>query len=528
MQQIAKYNNKIMSKVNILWVDDEIEMLRPHIIFLSEKGYDVDTVNNGTDALEMIAENDYDLIFLDENMPGLTGIEVLGEIKKIKPLLPVIMITKSEEESIMEEAIGSNIADYLIKPVNPNQILLAIKKNIDSRKIISEKSTISYQQEFRAIGVELMGNLDHREWIDIYKKLVTWELRLEKSMDSGVLEILQMQKEEANNLFSQYVERNYIDWIGGNADDKPVQSHVAVRDMVLPKVNKTTPVFLFVIDNFRFDQWKAVYPVLSEFFRLDSEELYYSILPTTTQYARNAFFAGMVPSMIARRYPQYWVDEDEEGTKNQFEKELFGEQIKRFGLDIKFSYNKILSFNAGKKLQDNMHSLMHNDLNIIVYNFVDMLSHARTEMEVIRELASDDKAYRSLTLSWFMNSPLLEMMKYVAAKGAKMIITTDHGSIRVKKPVKVLGDRNTNTNLRYKFGRSLDYKAKDVFAVRNPEDIFLPRPNVSTSYIFCREADYFVYPNNYNYYASFYKDTFQHGGISMEEMLIPLVTLSPK
>ncbi len=517
-----------MSKVNILWVDDEIEMLKPHIIFLSNKGYDLDTVNNGTDALTMIEENDYDLIFLDENMPGLTGIEVLGEIKKIKPLLPVVMITKSEEETIMEEAIGSNIADYLIKPVNPNQILLAIKKNIDSRKIISDKNTMSYQQEFRSIGMDMMGNLDYDDWVGIYKKLVDWELKLEKSMDTGVLDILETQKEEANSLFSSYVEKNYIDWIGGSTDDKPVQSHLVVRKKILPSLQKNKTTFLFVIDNLRFDQWKAIYPTLSNFFRVEKEEIYYSILPTTTQYARNAFFAGMVPSMIAKRYPQYWINEDEEGTKNQFENELFGEQLKRYGIDIKYSYNKVLTLESGRKLQNRLHSLLDNDLNIIVYNFVDMLSHARTEMEVIRELASDEKAYRSLTLSWFNNSPLFEMMKYAAEKGAKIIITTDHGSIRVKRPVKVIGDRNTNTNLRYKFGKSLDFKAKDVFAVRNPEDIFLPRPNVSTSYIFCREADYFVYPNNYNYYASFYKDTFQHGGISLEEMLIPLITLSPK
>ena len=517
-----------MNKVNILWVDDEIDMLRPHIIFLSNKGYDVDTINNGTDALDMIAGTNYDLVFLDENMPGLSGIEVLTEIKKIKPLLPVIMITKSEEESIMEDAIGSNIADYLIKPVNPNQILLAIKKNIDSRKIISEKNTMDYQQEFRKIGMELMDNLDYDEWVTIYKKLVNWELKLEKSMDDSVLEILQMQKEEANNLFAQYVQRNYINWISGESKNKPVQSHVVVREKILPEINPAQTTFLFVIDNLRFDQWKTIYPILSEFFRIKNEDVYYSILPTTTQYARNAFFAGMVPSTIAQRYPQYWVEEHEQGTKNQFEKELFAEQLKRFGQDIKFSYNKILSFGAGKKLQDNMHHLMSNDLNIIVYNFVDMLSHARTEMEVIRELASDDKAYRSLTRSWFMNSPLLAMMKYVAEKGGKMIITTDHGSIRVKRPVKVLGDRNTNTNLRYKFGKSLDYKQKEVFSVRNPKNIYLPMPNVSTSYIFCREADYFVYPNNYNYYASFYKDTFQHGGISLEEMLIPLITLTAK
>jgi DNA-binding response OmpR family regulator len=517
-----------MGNVRILWVDDEIDMLRPHIIFLSNKGYEMDTVNNGNDALEKIAQEPYDLVFLDENMPGLTGIEVLVEIKKIKPHLPVIMITKSEEESIMEDAIGSNIADYLIKPVNPNQILLAIKKNIDSKKIISEKNTHSYQMEFRQIGMELMDVPNHNKWVEVYKNLVDWELKLEKSMDEGVLDILMTQKEEANSVFSSFVQKNYVSWIKGEANDKPVQSHTAFKDLIMPDLKKGQPTFLFMVDNLRFDQWKTIFPELSSIFRIQKEEAYYAILPTATQYARNAFFSGLVPSLIAKKYPQYWVAEHEEGSKNQYEKELFAEHLKRYGKDLSFSYHKILSHGAGKKFADNMHRLMNNDINIVVYNFVDMLSHARTEMEVIRELASDDKAYRSLTRSWFVNSPLMSMMRFAAEKGARVIVTTDHGSIRVKKPVKVLGDRNVNTNLRYKFGKNLDYKAKDVFAVRNPDDIFLPKPQISTSYIFCRDADFFVYPNNYNHYASYYKDTFQHGGISLEEMIIPLVTLTAR
>lgn len=516
-----------MSLAKILWVDDEIDMLRPHIMFLDAKGYEVATSNNGSDALEMIKETNFDLVFLDENMPGLSGLEVLEEIKRISSVLPVIMITKSEEEHIMEEAIGSNIADYLIKPVNPNQILLAIKKNIDSKKIISEKNAHGYQMDFRNIGMEISNRLDYQEWVDIYKRLVEWELKLENSDDQGVMEIFQMQKDEANSLFASFIKRNYVDWVNG-VEEAPVQSQTLLRTKVLPKLQKGTPTFLFVVDNLRYDQWRSIYPLISDYFHLDSDEIYYSILPTTTQYARNALFAGLMPSEIAKKYPQYWVEEHEEGTKNQFEAELLETQLKRLGKDYKISYHKILTLAKGKKLAEDMHQLMDNDLNVIVYNFVDMLSHARTEMEVIRELASDEKAYRSLTNSWLKNSPLMDMFRFIAEKGAKMIITTDHGSVRVKKPVKIIGDRNTNTNLRYKFGKNLDYKKKEVFEVRNPDDIFLPKINVSTSYVFCKESDFFAYPNNYNYYVNYYRDTFQHGGISMEEVLIPIVSLSAK
>lgn len=516
-----------MNKIKILWIDDEVDLLTPHIKFLELKGYEIHSSNNGVDALETLNKESFDLVFLDENMPGMSGLEVLKEIKKAHTLLPVIMITKSEEEHIMEGAIGSSIADYLIKPVNPNQILLAIKKNIDSRKIISEQTTQEYQMDFRSIGMEMGNRLDFNEWKDIYKRLVDWELRLEKSEDSGVLEILQSQKDEANKLFSSYVEKNYADWVSGNAE-RPIQSHTAFRDLVMPKLHSEKPTFLFMVDNLRFDQWKSIAGILNNYFRIDTEDIYFSILPTATQYARNAFFAGLLPSEIEKKYPHYWVQEHEEGTKNQYESDLLGEQLKRFAKDVSYSYNKILTFDAGKRMVEKMHSLMSNKLNVIVYNFVDTLSHARTDMEVIKELASDEKAYRSLTLSWFENSPLLEMMKFVSEKGCRMIITTDHGSIRVRKAVKVVGDRSTNTNLRYKFGRNLDYNYKDVFAVKNPKDIYLPQLNVSTSYIFCRESDYFVYPNNLNHFAQHYKETFQHGGISLEEMLIPMISLSSK
>jgi hypothetical protein len=446
----------------------------------------------------------------------------------MQPNLPVVMITKSEEEAIMEDAIGSRIADYLIKPVKPNQILLSLKKNLENKKIVSEKRSFAYQQEFRSIGMEISNNLNHKEWVDIYKKLVRWELELARNDDEGINDILRMQKEEANKVFSKFIEKNYVDWINGKSSDKPVQSHTLFKDKVLPTLSKNSNDFLILIDNMRYDQWKVLQPIIEEYFRIESDEIYYSILPTTTQFARNAMFSGLLPSEIEKKYPQYWVNEDEEGTKNQFEQELFNEQLKRHGKDIKSSYSKILNLNAGRRLVETLPNLMKNNLNIIVYNFVDMLSHARTEMEIIRELADDEPAYRSLTISWFQHSPLIEIMKYLAEKGANVILTTDHGSVRVQNPVKVIGDRNTNSNLRYKTGKSLNYNKKEVFEVRNPLDIYLPRMNVSSSYLFCQHNDFFAYPNNYNYYVNYYRNTFQHGGVSMEEVLIPFIRLKAK
>ncbi len=517
-----------MNKTRILWADDEISMLKPHIIYLEEKGFEVVAVNSGDEALERVEEENFDIVFLDEQMPGLSGIAVLEKLKELQPGLPVVMITKSEEESIMEDAIGSNIADYLIKPVKPSQILLSLKRNLENKKLIGEKVSMNYQQQFREISMQLQDRLNPQEWLDVYKKLVRWEIDLEQSNDVGISEILTLQKNEANTSFSKFYQRNYKDWLYGRSDDKPLMSHTLLKDKLFPSLDKGKKVFLFVIDNLRYDQWKTIEPMIGAFFRVSQDDLYYSILPTTTQYARNALFAGMMPLEIEKRYPQYWVNEQSDETKNQYESQLLGEQLKRYGKNVKYSYHKILRQENGRKLYENISNLMQNDLNVIVYNFVDMLSHARTEMEIIRELADDERAYRSLMSSWFEHSSLFDIMKYLSQQDVKMMITTDHGSIRVHEPVKIVGDKNVNTNLRYKFGKSLNYNPKEVFEMRDPESYFLPKLNVSTRWVFVSGSNFFAYPNNFNYYARYYSNTFQHGGISMEEILIPFITLEPK
>jgi CheY-like chemotaxis protein len=514
--------------VKILWADDEIDLLKPHIFFLKEKGFDVLEAKSGDDALEILEEEPHiDIVFLDENMPGLTGLETLQRMKAKNPTLPIIMITKSEEEEIMESAIGGQISDYLIKPVNPNQILLSIKKNLDTQKLVSEKTTANYQQEFRNIGMRLGDRLDEQEWVELYKDLVHWEIQLEKSGDDSMKDVYAMQKSEANAQFCKYVEKNYMEWIS-DADVAPTMSHQLLAKEVFPLIEPNQSLFLVVIDNLRFDQWKVIRPLLEPYFRVDYEDAYYGILPTATQYARNALFAGLMPADIERMYPKMWLNENDEGSKNQYEKEFLEGNLKRHGKNIRFSYHKVTNLAAGKKLAQNIPNLLNNELNAIVYNFVDMLSHARTEMEVIRELADDEAAYRSIAKSWFEHSALFEMFKIMADKGCKVVVTTDHGSIRVNEPVKVTGDKNTNTNLRYKVGKTLQYNEKEVFSVTDPHKAGLPRVNVSSAFIFAREDQFFAYPNNYNYYVGYYRDTFQHGGISMEECLIPLVVLKPK
>ena len=469
-----------MNEVRILWVDDEVDLLKSHVLFLRGKGYDVDTCNNGADAIEMVRTTPYDLIILDEMMPGMTGLETLPLIKEQRPTTPVIMVTKSEEESIMDKAIGSKIADYIIKPVNPNQVLLSIKKNVHSQQLVTERNTADYRAVFGRISSSLAD------------------------------------------------ARDYLDWINRRDSSTPVMSHTLLRTRVFPIVEEHEKTTLLVIDNFRYDQWRSINSLLHGYYDVESEDFYCSILPTATQYARNALFAGLMPLAIDKIMPDRWLNDNEEGGKNKYEEEFLMRQLQSSGKRWRTTFDKLIRPEAGRRLIENIQHVYDADFSVIVYNFLDILSHARTETEIIRELTEDEAAFRSLTRSWFEHSDLYTILKMLSERRHTVIITSDHGTIRVDNPIKIIGDRETSPNLRYKTGRNLNYNPKEVFEITRPEEAQLPQSNLTSTYVFATGHDFFSYPNNANKYIRYYKNTFQHGGISMEEMMVPFIVLRPK
>lgn len=505
----------------ILWVDDEIDLLQPYIIYLKGKGYELTTATNGEDAIDVLDKTVPDIVFLDENMPGMTGLETLQEIKRLHPEVPVVMITKSEEEHIMEQAIGEKIADYLIKPVNPSQILLCLKKHIHQQEIVTEQVQQNYRQEWSDISYMIDTATTIEEWQAIERTLSKWDIELE---NSPMRSLIDDQRTQANVAFSKWIAKNYEGWFAG---ERPIMSQDVMKHSVFPLLDKGEKVLFCVIDNFRYDQWKTIQPLISEFYTVQHEQQYTSILPTATQYARNAIFSGLLPLQIQQMYPQYWVEEGDGETKNQHEKELVQTLLDRYRRRDAFNYWKVNESDFCERVIAQLKSA-YAPLNIVVLNFIDMLSHSRTESKMMRELANDEAAYRSLTLSWFRHSPTYELLRRAAELGFTLVLTTDHGTTRVKNAVQIIADKNTNTNIRYKVGKALNCSSKNVFSIEQPKQVGLPCPNVSSSYAFCTGSDFFAYPNQFNYYAQYYRNTFQHGGISLEEMIIPLVTLSPK
>mgnify|MGYP005846381907 CR=1 FL=1 len=518
-------------KNKILWVDDEIELLRSHIIFLSEKGYDVSTVTNGEDAIEEIRNKQYDLIFLDEMMPGLGGLQVLGFIKEIQPNIPVVMVTKNEEESVMNEAIGSKISDYLIKPVVPSQLLLVLKKLLESKKISSEFVAKDYLNDFNQLSRKMIEKPNYMDWIEIYLRLVNWQMELDQHPDIGLQQTLLEQLKEANKEFSKFVEKNYRRWINAEEKDRPELTTEIVEKYVFPQINNSGPTFLFVLDCLRYDQWLIIEKHLIEYFNV-KRNYYYSILPTATPYSRNALFAGMFPSDIEKYYPDiYQGNSDDERSMNKYEKDLLQMLVNRKNVKLTtdLKYMKIIDPEVGRAFEQNIVSHRNTQFMAVVVNFLDMIAHGRSDSQILREIAPNESAYRSLTNSWFIHSSLLGTFKAIAKMpNSKIIVTTDHGSIRAQRGAKVLSDKEASTNLRFKFGRNMKVDEKNAIFIRDASEYKLPKRGLSINYIIAKEDYYFVYPTEYHKYLSYYKDSFQHGGISLEEMILPVVTLENK
>ncbi|MCL5267888.1 MAG: PglZ domain-containing protein [Bacteroidetes bacterium] len=519
-------------KRKILWVDDEIELLKPHVIFLEDKGFQVDTATNGQDAIELVKQNfhyeNYDLILLDEMMAGMGGLSTLEVIKGIAPEIPVVMITKNEAESLMEEAIGQKISDYLTKPVNPSQILLTAKKIMDGHRIAGERVSKDYVSDFREISSRLESNLDYPDWIDIHQKLTYWELQVDEHPETGLKEPLTDQRRAANAAFGKYIDGVYREWVGKKTD-RPKLSHEVFETYVMPRMTSQKPVVLIVIDCMRLDQWLIMEEFLRDYYAV-SKDFYYSILPTATPYSRNAIFSGMLPLEMEKRFPEIWDkgNSDDDSSRNRFEKELLTDLLQRKRLRIDPKYIKIIDPDFGKNVVSNVPSFARSPLTAIVVNFVDILAHSRSDSDILKEIAPDESAYRSLTRSWFQHSYLLDLFAALAQTDATVIVTTDHGSVRSLRGSKVLGDREASTNLRYKFGRNLKCDNRQAIFVKNPEEFMLPRRGVTINYIIAKEDFYFVYPTDYHKYLEQYHDSFQHGGISLEEMILPVVYLEPR
>lgn len=511
-----------MDEVRLLWVDDEVDLLKPQILFLEEKGYKVQCVNNGREAVDLCQTQRFDIVFLDEQMPGLSGLDILPELHSLRSGLPVVMITKNENEGIMNKAIGKKIADYLIKPVNPYQVLMSIKKILERENHLSEVSTQEYRARYASLSEEIAGCVSVEDWISIYRDLISWELKLEQAR-SPMADMLASQKEEANRLFARFVRSQYEDWIL-NFDIRPLMSPGLFDRFVFPVLDRREKLFFILIDNFRWDQWLAIRDIVEKYFAL-KEDVYFSILPTATPYARNSIFSGLMPKQLSERFPKQWIDESEDEGKNLNEELFIRDHLERKGKRCRFTYWKIGNHQEGEKILSIFPKLEKYDLNIFVFNFIDSMSHARTESKMLRELLPDESAYRSLTRSWFLRSPLPALLEKISKKGYRAVITTDHGSVRVKNGVKVLADRETSSNLRYKSGKNLGYDPKRLFDVILPANAGLPSHGVSTRYIFATENDFFLYPNNYHHYQAYFENSFQHGGISMEEMLIPAISL---
>lgn len=517
---------KPVENTRILWVDDEIDALTPHILFLRKRGYEVVGAMSGDDAIDIVGKEAFDLVLLDEMMPGKDGLTTLEEIKELRPHLPVVMVTKSEEESLMEDAIGQKIDDYLVKPVNPSQILLVIKRLLEAKRIISTSSMKRYITEINRFNQKLYGAVRPEDWHEAARILASWNLELDDNPDVGLEQTLDGTRREWNIEFTKYVESQYVRWLGRSK--RPVMSADVSANWVVPLLKKKRNVLFIVVDCMRLDQWMLVEPLLAEYYNIE-RNYYFSILPSATPFARNALFAGLFPDEIHRAYPDNYTGGDE-GSLNRMEHRLFEDNLARNGvrLNRKLKYLKINTNSEGEAVAKRAGDLFDSQVVTLVFNFLDILAHGRSNNVILKEIAGTEAAFRSLMKSWFAHSPLFSLLKAFAGRDFTVVVTSDHGSVLCKRGTVAYGKRSTSTNLRYKYGDNLNSDPKDSILIKKPDQWRLPMLTLATTYILAKEDFYFVYPNNYNEMVRHFQNSFQHGGISIEEMVVPVVTMTPK
>jgi CheY-like chemotaxis protein len=513
----------------ILWADDEIDLLRPHIKFLEQKGFAVTAVPNGEDALSALSRQRFDVVLLDEMMPGLGGLATLDAIKSRDLTLPVILVTKSEEETLMEEAIGKRITDYLIKPVNPSQVFLACKRVLDAEKLQDSQRARDYvgeMQRWQSLDIRRLG---WEEWVELALDVARWDVRFDNLPDAGLKQAHQDFRRSLNIDFARFVEDGYPHWVR-RPDQRPKLSTDVVKHAVVPPLKQGRRVVFIIIDCMRLDQWLTLEPLIEEYFDI-KREYYCSILPTATPYSRNAIFSGLLPAELHRRHPDLWQESsNDERTKNRFERQLLDFQLERMRAmpEKGTKYMKIYTADEAHQTRRQINSIAGLALVSMVFNFLDILAHGRSESEILQELAPDEAAFRAVMKAWFTHSPLYDIIRALSTQDCTVVLTTDHGAVLGRRAALVYGNRDTSTNLRYKFGLNLNCDSKQAVIVRKPMDFMLPDDGVNKNYILAREDFYFVYPTRFHEFERQYRNSLQHGGISVEEMILPLVTLTPR
>ncbi|MFN2397687.1 MAG: response regulator [Gemmatimonadaceae bacterium] len=512
----------------ILWVDDEADLLESHRLFLRDRGYEVDSATNAEDAVEMLRSRPYGLVLLDEQMPGKRGLEAYRDIRELDASMPIVMVTKSEEDSTLREAIGAAVKDYLVKPVNPRQVLSVVMRIFDGERIRQQAVARRFVERFRAMELERERTLDWRGWISRYSELTDWDLELAEAGERSLLESLRGLYPQLRREFADFMRKAYPAWLRSLEGDRPALSIDVVGEFLLPVLQREKAGLFIVIDCLRLDQWRILQPLITPMFDVETTH-YFSILPTATPYARNSLFSGLFPCEIAARFPDWWEDRSED-TLNAHERELLEAHLTELRGHTPVRYEKISSSLDSDELERRVSSAIGADgVSAFVFNFVDLLTHGRSESAILYEVARDEIALRQITRQWFERSVLLNVLKEAARRGISAIVTSDHGSIHCQTPATVFAKRDATANLRYKFGEDLRAERPDhALLFTSSDDLKLPRRGLGANTLLATGDTFFVYPTKLREYQARYRGSFLHGGVTPEEVILPVALLTPK